>query len=174
MLSSSARTTWSIACTSSLWSTTVAGGKAARSASSSERVIVSASALPRAVTRCEQRTRESLVVEEPGTVDGVEHLVERGGVVGFLGPNGAGKTTALKALLGLTPFDGELSVLGFDPRRERDALMQDVCFIADVAVALGAEIIKTGAPARSERTSKYNQLLRIEESLGKAAVYTKL
>jgi enolase len=46
--------------------------------------------------------------------------------------------------------------------------------IADVAVALGAEIIKTGAPARSERTSKYNQLLRIEENLGSAAVYTRL
>jgi enolase len=46
--------------------------------------------------------------------------------------------------------------------------------IADVAVALGAEFIKTGAPARSERTSKYNQLLRIEEELGSAARYTKL
>ncbi len=51
-----------------------------------------------------------------------------------MGPNGAGKTTALKAILGLTPFEGTLQVLGRDPRRERDALMQEVCFIADVAV----------------------------------------
>ena len=51
-----------------------------------------------------------------------------------IGPNGAGKTTALKAILGLTQFDGELSVLGRNPAAARDALMQDVCFIADVAV----------------------------------------
>ncbi|MEE7546359.1 ABC transporter ATP-binding protein [Xanthomonas sp. Kuri4-1] len=57
-----------------------------------------------------------------------------GRIVGLIGPNGAGKTTALKAILGLTSFDGELQVLGRDPRHERDALMNDVCFIADVAV----------------------------------------
>jgi ABC-2 type transport system ATP-binding protein len=51
-----------------------------------------------------------------------------------MGANGAGKTTALKAILGLTPFDGHLQVLGQNPSRERDALMRDVCFIADVAV----------------------------------------
>jgi len=67
-------------------------------------------------------------------LDGASFTIGAGRIVGLMGPNGAGKTTALKALLGLTPFDGELSVLGFDPRRERDALMQDVCFIADVAV----------------------------------------
>lgn len=67
-------------------------------------------------------------------LDGVDFTVGRGRIVGLMGPNGAGKTTALKAILGLTPFDGELTVLGRDPRRERDALMQDVCFIADVAV----------------------------------------
>ena len=60
--------------------------------------------------------------------------VEAGRIVGFLGPNGAGKTTALKAILGLTPFSGELRVLGLDPRTQRDALMREVCFIADVAV----------------------------------------
>ena len=60
--------------------------------------------------------------------------IPAGRIVGLIGPNGAGKTTALKAILGLIPFDGELSVLGRDPRTERDELMQDVCFIADVAV----------------------------------------
>lgn len=60
--------------------------------------------------------------------------VSPGRIVGLIGPNGSGKTTTLKAILGLTPFDGELSVLGFDPRTQRDALMQEVCFIADVAI----------------------------------------
>ncbi len=59
--------------------------------------------------------------------------VQPGRIVGLIGPNGAGKTTALKAILGLTDFEGELSVLGLDPRKERPALMQQVCFIADVA-----------------------------------------
>ena len=67
-------------------------------------------------------------------LDGASFTVGRGRIVGLMGPNGAGKTTALKAILGLTPFEGDLAVLGRDPRRERDALMQDVCFIADVAV----------------------------------------
>jgi len=67
-------------------------------------------------------------------LDHVSFTVEAGRIVGIIGPNGAGKTTALKAMLGLTPFDGELSVLGRNPRTERDRLMQDVCFIADVAV----------------------------------------
>jgi ABC-2 type transport system ATP-binding protein len=67
-------------------------------------------------------------------LDGVDFDVEAGRIVGLIGPNGAGKTTALKAILGLTDFDGELSVLGFDPRTQRTALMNDVCFIADVAV----------------------------------------
>jgi ABC-2 type transport system ATP-binding protein len=57
-----------------------------------------------------------------------------GKIIGLIGPNGAGKTTALKAILGLIPFDGDLKVLGRDPRTERDDLMKDVCFIADVAV----------------------------------------
>lgn len=72
----------------------------------------------------------------PGTraLDGIDLDIESGRIVGLIGPNGAGKTTALKAILGLTDFDGELSVLGFDPRRQRAELMQQVCFIADVAV----------------------------------------
>ena len=67
-------------------------------------------------------------------LDGISFRVGAGRIVGLMGPNGAGKTTALKAILGLTPFEGTMQVLGRDPRRERDALMQEVCFIADVAV----------------------------------------
>jgi ABC-2 type transport system ATP-binding protein len=67
-------------------------------------------------------------------LDGVSFSVEAGRIVGLIGPNGAGKTTALKAILGLTPFEGELQVLGKNPYRERNTVMQDVCFIADVAV----------------------------------------
>src|SRR3569833_1992916 len=67
-------------------------------------------------------------------VDSVSFAVQPGRIVGLIGPNGAGKTTLFKAILGLTQFDGELRVLGRDPRSERNELMQDVCFIADVAV----------------------------------------
>ncbi len=67
-------------------------------------------------------------------VRSVDLNVEAGRIVGLIGPNGAGKTTVIKAILGLTSFDGELKVLGLDPRTQRDALMEEVCFIADVAV----------------------------------------
>ena len=67
-------------------------------------------------------------------LDGVDLRVEEGRVLGLIGPNGAGKTTALNAFLGLTPYQGELKVLGRDPWTERDRLMRDVCFIADVAI----------------------------------------
>jgi ABC-2 type transport system ATP-binding protein len=67
-------------------------------------------------------------------LDGVDLRVEEGRILGLIGPNGAGKTTALNAILGLTPYQGELKVLGRDPWTERDRLMRDVCFIADVAV----------------------------------------
>ena len=67
-------------------------------------------------------------------LDGVSFTVGAGRIVGLIGPNGAGKTTALKAILGLAQFEGELSVLGRNPSVARDALMQDVCFLADVAV----------------------------------------
>src|SRR6185295_17530618 len=67
-------------------------------------------------------------------LDGLTFRVDEGRVVGLIGPNGAGKTTALNAVLGLTAFEGELRVLGRDPWKERDQLMRDVCFIADVAV----------------------------------------
>jgi ABC-2 type transport system ATP-binding protein len=64
----------------------------------------------------------------------VSFSIEPGRIVGLIGPNGAGKTTAIKAILGLTPFSGELKVLGLDPRTQRDELMRDVSFMADVAV----------------------------------------
>ncbi len=67
-------------------------------------------------------------------LDNVSFQIAPGRIVGLIGPNGAGKTTALKAILGLTDFTGELNVLGFDPRKQRDKLMGEVCFIADVAV----------------------------------------
>ncbi len=67
-------------------------------------------------------------------LDQVDFDIEAGRIVGLIGPNGAGKTTALKAILGLSEFEGELSVLGLDPRRQRAQLMEQVCFIADVAV----------------------------------------
>jgi len=67
-------------------------------------------------------------------LDGVSFDIEAGRIVGLIGPNGAGKTTALKAILGLTDVEGELSVLGLDPRKQRAELMEQVCFIADVAV----------------------------------------
>jgi ABC-2 type transport system ATP-binding protein len=67
-------------------------------------------------------------------VDGINLRVEEGRILGLIGPNGAGKSTALNAILGLTQYQGELKVLGRDPWTERDQLMREVCFIADVAV----------------------------------------
>src|SRR5262249_7676815 len=67
-------------------------------------------------------------------LDGIDLKVEEGRILGIIRQNGAGKTTALNAILGLVPYEGELRVLGRDPWNERDRLMCDVCFIADVAV----------------------------------------
>ncbi len=67
-------------------------------------------------------------------LDGIDLRVDEGRILGLIGPNGAGKTTALNAVLGLTPYQGELRVLGRDPWAEREQLMRDVCFISDVAV----------------------------------------
>ncbi len=67
-------------------------------------------------------------------LDGIQLDIAPGRIVGLIGPNGSGKTTALKSILGLTPYKGELQVLGLDPSTQRDQLMERVCFIADVAV----------------------------------------
>jgi ABC-2 type transport system ATP-binding protein len=67
-------------------------------------------------------------------VDGINLHVEQGRILGLIGPNGAGKTTVLNAILGLTPYEGKLTVLGLDPWASRDRLMREVCFIADVAI----------------------------------------
>jgi len=67
-------------------------------------------------------------------LDSVDLKVEEGRIVGLIGPNGAGKTTALNAIVGLTPYEGTLNVLGRDPWSQRDQLMREACFIADVAV----------------------------------------
>ncbi len=67
-------------------------------------------------------------------LDNISFSLPAGRIVGLIGPNGSGKTTLIKALLGLAPFKGELDVLGFDPRTQRDALMHEVSFIADVAI----------------------------------------
>jgi ABC-2 type transport system ATP-binding protein len=67
-------------------------------------------------------------------LDEINLRVEEGRILGIIGPNGAGKTTALNAILGLTSYEGQLTVLGRDPWNARDQLMRDVSFIADVAV----------------------------------------
>jgi len=67
-------------------------------------------------------------------LDGLTLSVAEGRILGLIGPNGAGKTTLLNAILGLAPCEGELRVLGRNPWDERDRLMHEVCFIADVAV----------------------------------------
>src|ERR1700674_888728 len=101
--------------------------------------------MPRLVIlqRLERRSFDMAFIEARGlrkvygttvALDHVDLQVEEGRILGIIGPNGAGKTTALNAILGLTPYQGELKVLGRDPWTERDLLVRDVAFIADVAV----------------------------------------
>jgi len=85
------------------------------------------------MTRVIDAQNLSKTYRNANALDGATFRVERGRIVGLIGPNGAGKTTALKAVLGLIGVEGELSVLGHNPRRERAALMEQVSFIADVA-----------------------------------------
>ncbi len=79
-------------------------------------------------------TKLSRSFGETTAIDNVDLTIASGSVVGLIGPNGAGKTTMLRALLGLTDCQGEIDVLGKDPRRQRAGLMEQVCFIADTAV----------------------------------------
>src|SRR5215475_5678254 len=100
--------------------------------------------MPQPAVQIERRVGEAMATIEArglrktfGTavaLDGIDLHVEEGRILGLVGPNGAGKTTALNAILGLTSYQGELKVLGRDPWTQRDELMQDVSFIADVAV----------------------------------------
>src|SRR5580658_1888156 len=98
---------------------------------------------PQIDERCGEGAEVMTVIEAHGlrksfgttiALDGVDLRIEEGRILGLIGPNGAGKTTALNAILGLTPYQGELRVLGRDPWTERATLMRDACFIADVAV----------------------------------------
>src|SRR5678815_2375292 len=100
--------------------------------------------MPQPAVQIERRLAETMATIEArglrktfGTtvaLDSIDLRVEEGRILGLVGPNGAGKTTALNAILGLTSYEGELKVLERDPWTERDQLMQDVSFIADVAV----------------------------------------
>ncbi len=106
-------------------------------------------------------------------LDGAGFSIDEGRIVGLIGPNGAGKTTALKAILGLTNFEGELKVLGLDPYRERDQLMQQVCFIADVAVlprwlkVSNAVDFMEAIHPRFDRSRAMDFLSRTDVSMGK-------
>jgi len=102
-------------------------------------------------------------------VDNVSFEIAKGRIMGLIGPNGAGKTTLLKALLGLTDCDGELSVLGLDPFRQRKELMQNISFIADVAVL--PRWIKVSQLLDFMETTHPNfSRQRAEESLSKTKV----
>ena len=100
---------------------------------------------------------------------GVDFTVERGKIVGLVGPNGAGKTTVLKAILGLTSFEGELEVLGLNPSKQRHQLMQKVCFIADVALLPKWLKVKDAVEFVTETHPHFN-LERAKHFLGKTKI----
>src|SRR3984885_3078309 len=98
---------------------------------------------PAAATRRKNETHMAALIEAKDltkkygahvALDRANLNIEAGRIVGLIGPNGAGKTSALRAVLGLTNYEGQLTVLGREPFRDRTALMNDCCFIADVAV----------------------------------------
>ena len=102
-------------------------------------------------------------------VDHVDLEIQTGRIVGLIGPNGAGKTTLLKAILGLTTFDGELNVLGMDPRKKRDELMQQISFIADVAVLPGWIRVAQAVDVVEGLHSKFSRT-KCMEFLGKTKI----
>ena len=89
-------------------------------------------------------------------LDRVDFDVKHGRIVGLIGPNGAGKTTALRAVLGLTSYDGQLEVLGREPFRERARLMEEASFIADVAVLPSWLSVDHARPVRGPK--KYQRM----------------
>jgi len=90
-------------------------------------------------------------------LDNVDFTVERGRVVGLVGPNGAGKTTILNAILGLTSFDGELTVLGLKPNQNRHQIMQKVSFISDVAILPKWLVVENAIEYVNEVHPKFNK-----------------
>ncbi|MFT7685627.1 MAG: ABC-2 type transport system ATP-binding protein [Candidatus Azotimanducaceae bacterium] len=94
---------------------------------------------------------------DTNVLDNVSFNIARGSIVGLIGPNGAGKTTSLKALLGLTDFQGELDVMGSDPRTGRHLMMENVCFVADVGVLPGWLVVKDAIEYLSTVHPRFNR-----------------
>src|SRR5882762_8334481 len=103
-------------------------------------------------------------------VDGINLRVEAGRILGLIGPNGAGKTTALNAILGLTSYQGELRVLGRDPWTEREKLMRDACFIADVALLARPMVVFAREPAAFARSNRGCTPAKAEGFLAKTTI----
>ena len=72
--------------------------------------------------------------KRPYALESIDIEVSKGQIMGLIGPNGAGKSTFLQSVLGLLKTEGNLEVLGLDPRKDRHKLLKEVCSITDVAV----------------------------------------
>jgi len=94
---------------------------------------------------------------DTNVLENVSFNIAKGSIVGLIGPNGAGKTTTLKALLGLTDFEGELDVMGSDPRSGRHIMMENVCFVADVGVLPGWLKVKNAIEYLSAVHPRFNR-----------------